>query len=264
MKKSLSALALTGALAALDGCTATPNQSARVLVPQCADQRTASSASVSPYTPATSFCDNPSAENYLRSRIEALRPTTPRAMRYDTRRILMIALAEHEGVEEPVLQAALRREQELCIDGEKNVGIIRTQIYGASPILENFHASSYAEEVVFTGINNGQFSIVPNMRPQISGDVYTCLPNVSNYYYRYHCDRFPRDLPVHPLANWGLELFDRPGVAICFSPGINEPTICGFQAMSEYANRYGSSPGVGISMRTSPGWGNHPASITIN
>lgn len=262
MKNTLSLLALTGGLAAMEGCT-THIQTNRP-ISQCADQRVTDQNRVAPYTMATSFCDNQSAEAYLRARIAALRPTTPRAMRYDTRRILMIALAEHEGVEEPVLQAQIRA-QEPCVEGEANVGIIRTQIYGESQVLGRFHASSYAEEVVFTDINHGVFSIVPGMTPNIAGNIHTCLPNQSNYYYRYQCSHFPRDrFPVSPLANWTLELNDRPGVAICFSPSINEPTICGFQAMSEYAHSYGANPETGISMNAHGPLGTIPARILIN
>lgn len=264
MKNSLSALALTGALGALDGCTAATHTGAHPVV-QCLNQASsASHGGVTAQTLAQPLCSNRNAEDYLRAQIAALRPTTPRAMRYDTRRILMIALAEHEGVEEDVLQAQIRQHHP-CTEGEANVGIVRTQIYGESLVLGRFYASSYAEQVVFTDINRGVFSIVPDMMPTISGNIYTCLPNQSNYYYRYQCSHFPRDrFPLSPLAHWTLELNDRPGVAICFSPSINEPTICGFQAMSEYAHTHGASPETGISMNAYGPLGTLPARILIN
>lgn len=263
MKNLGSLLALTTALATVDGCTS--HTSATRNIPNCTDQLSSTHATRAQVAAIVPQCATQGAEDYLRAQIIALRPTTPRERRYDRRKILMIALAENEGVDEPVLQAELRA-QHPCINGEANVGIIRTQIYGESYVEGGYLPTSIRESLVFTGINHGQLEIVPRMTPNLPGTEHTCLPQGGHFFHRYECWSHPRrnHYGQIPLLDWTLRVKDLPGVAICFSPSINEETICGFNALSVFAHTHSHNTETGICMEAHSPWGDHPAILEIN
>ncbi len=203
-----------------------------------------------------------SAETFLRNQIAAMRPTTPRGIRYDMRKILMLAVSEDEGTDEPVLQAEIARQQP-CSQGEANIGIIRTQIYGG--LGDGYRPSEITERLVFTDLHGADFAIHSTLTPNLPGQVHTCLPDRSNYYHRFSCSPFPRErFDPEGLINWTLHLHQVPGVAICFSPSINEPTICGFDAVSAYARAHGRDPSSGIMIEAYGPLGRTPAQININ
>lgn len=263
MKNLGSLLALSTALFAADGCTG--HAPATRNIPHCPEQlslRNDTRVQVANIVPQ---CATQGAEDYLRAQIEALRPTTPRERRYDRRRILIIALAENEGVEEAVLQAELR-DQHPCINGEANVGIVRTQIYGGNYVQGRYFPSSIRESLVFTGINNGQLEVVPHMTPHLPGTEHTCIPDRGLFFHRYECSHNPRrnHYGQVPLLDWTFRVKDLPGVAVCFSPSINEATICGFTALAAFANAYSHNTEMGICMEAHATFGDRPRILEIN
>lgn len=263
MKNFGSFLALNSALIVADGCTGhTP---ATRNIPHCPEQLPARNETRVQVANIVPQCATQGAEDYLRAQIEALRPTTPRERRYDRRRILMIALAENEGVEEPILQAELRAQRP-CINGEANVGIVRTQIYGENYVEGRYFPSSIRENLVFTGINNGQLEVVPHMTPNLPGTEHTCIPDRGLFFHRYECSHYPRrnHYGQVPLLDWTFRVKDLPGVAVCFSPSINEATICGFAALSTFANAHSHNTETGICMDAHDAFGDRPRILEIN
>ncbi len=264
MKNTLPLLALAGSLAVQDGCRS-HTQSARA-ASQCENSSQPQPTRSTIATPAAMGCATQNAEAYLRSHIAALRPSTTRAELYDRRRILMIALAEDEGEDEQILQAELRTRRP-CVNGEPNVGILRTQIYGESLVEGRYYPSSVTERLVFTGMNNGQLEIVYTMTPNLPGTEHTCLPQrPSNFFRRYEC--YGRQRHYHygqfPLIDWTFTIKDVPGVAICFSPDINTETICGFPALSAFVQAHNHNTETGICMDAHEAWSPRPAELSIN
>ncbi len=258
---SFVGLALASTLNLLDGCQ-TPQVVAnnRAIVCPTMPNQSSSDASVAATTQPS--CDSVDAESYLRAQIAAMRPTTPRGIRYDARKILMLAVSEDEGTDEPILQAEIAR-QNPCSLGEANIGVIRTQIY--SGLRDGYRPSEITERLVFTDLHGDRFAIHPALTPNLPGQFYTCLPNRSNYYHRFSYSPFPREsFDPEGLINWTLNLNQVPGVAICFSPSIHEPTICGFDTISAYARAHGRDPSNGIMIGAYGAFGSRPAQVNIN
>lgn len=257
----LANLALVSTLNLLDGCQSTKAvaPSTTLVCPTIPEQIPAHT-SVAAQQPT---CANSvSAENFLRDQITAMRPTTPRGIRYDMRKILMVAVSEDEGTDEPVLQAEIA-SQHPCTIGEANIGIVRTQVYG--DLGGGYLPSHITERLVFTDLNGADFAIHSTLTPNLPGQVHTCLPERSNYFHRFSCSHYPRErFDPEGLINWTLNLHRVPGVAICFSPNIHEPTICGFDAISAYAHAHGRDPSNGIMIEAYGPLGRTPAQIHIN
>lgn len=258
---SFAGFALASTLNLLDGCQA-PQAIADNRTIVCTTLPNQSSGQLAVASATRPTCASVDAESYLRAQIAAMRPTTPRGIRYDARKILMLAVSEDEGTDEPILQAEIAR-QHPCSLGEANIGIVRTQIYGGFG--DGYTPSEISERLVFTDLQGEHLAIHTALTPNLPGQFHTCLPNRSNYYHRFTCSPFPRErFDPEGLINWTLNLNQVPGVAICFSPSINEPTICGFDTLSAYAQAHGRDPSNGIMIQAYGPLVHTPAQININ